>query len=340
MRAGATITSEKASAMKKLPLSSAAFQYVEKAFGEWLDVLGYAKQTARGAPVHAREFMHGLESEGITQVEGIEPRHFKEHYQCLQQRMNQRDGGALQAATLNKHRQALVLFAQYLRKVARHALPHIELQALTVEDRDLEVLSVEQVRKLFALCEDPEAWAERSRSPAHYTMKNHAEALAQRDRALLVIFYGCGLRRNEGHHLDVGDVDLDRRCVHVRKGKARKERFVPFNATNARYLEEWIHEGRLQLIRAKTEGALFVTVNGKRQGDQSIAIRLEALQRRSDDERMKERPITLHGLRHSIATHLLQSGMSLEMIARFLGHSSLESTQIYTHLIEDDGNVR
>jgi integrase/recombinase XerD len=107
------------------------------------------------------------------------------------------------------------------------------------------------------------------------------------------------------------------------------------NATNARYLEEWIHEGRLQLIRAKTEGALFVTVNGKRQGDQSIAIRLEALQRRSDDERMKERPITLHGLRHSIATHLLQSGMGLEMIARFLGHSSLESTQIYTHLIED-----
>jgi integrase/recombinase XerD len=50
---------------------------------------------------------------------------------------------------------------------------------------------------------------------------------------------------------------------------------------------------------------------------------------------MKERPITLHGLRHSIATHLLQSGMGLEMIARFLGHSSLESTQIYTHLIED-----
>jgi integrase/recombinase XerD len=328
MRAGATITSEKASAMKKLPLSSAAFQYVEKAFGEWLDVLGYAKQTARGAPVHAREFMHGLESEGITQVEGIEPRHFKEHYQCLQQRMNQRDGGALQAATLNKHRQALVLFAQYLRKVARHALPHIELQALTVEDRDLEVLSVEQVRKLFALCSEP------------YEGVRHGEALAQRDRALLVIFYGCGLRRNEGYHLDVGDVDLDRGCVQVRKGKAPKERFVPFNATNARYLEEWIHEGRLQLIRAKTEGALFVTVNGKRQGDQSIAIRLEALQRRSDDERMKERPITLHGLRHSIATHLLQSGMSLEMIARFLGHSSLESTQIYTHLIEDDGNVR
>lgn len=321
--------------MKKLPISSPAFQYVERAFGEWLDVLGYAKQTADRLPIHAREFMHELEGEGISQVERIEPKHFRQHYQRLQQRMNERDGGALGAATLNKHRQALVLFADYLRKVGRQALPWIELQAQEVDDRDLEVLSVEQIRKLFAMASEPHE--------AHYTMKHYAEALAQRDRALLVVFYACGLRRNEGWHLDVGDVDLDRKLVHVRKGKARKERYVPFNGTNARYLSEYMHEGRLQLLRSRNEGALFVTVNGKRQGDQSLAIRLEQLQRRSDDERMKERPITLHGLRHSIATHLLQGGMCLEKIARFLGHSSLESTQIYTHLAEEaeaHGNVQ
>lgn len=319
--------------MKKLPLISPAFQYVEKAFGEWLDVLGYARTTADRLPIHAREFMHELEGEGITQIERIEAKHFQDHYRKVAQRMNERDGGALGAATLNKHRQALILFADYLRKVGRQAMPHIELQAQEVDDRDLEVLSVEQIRKLFAMASEPHE--------AHYTMKNYAEALAQRDRALLVVFYACGLRRNEGYHLDVGDVDLDRKCVHVRKGKARKERFVPFNDTNARYLSEYMHEGRLQLLRSRNEGALFVTVNGRRQGDQSIAVRLEDLQRRSDDERMKERPITLHGLRHSIATHLLQGGMSLEKIARFLGHSSLESTQIYTHLMEhEDEHVR
>jgi len=319
--------------MKKLPLSSPAFQYVERSFGEWLDVLGYARTTADRLPIHAREFMHELEESGIRSIEAIEPKHFAQHYQHLQQRMNERDGGALGASTLNKHRQALILFASYLRKVGRQVLPWIELQAQEVEDRELEVLSVEQIKILFTMCEDPHA--------AHYTMKNYAEALAHRDRALLVVFYACGLRRNEGYHLDVGDVDLDRKCVHVRKGKARKERFVPFNDTNARYLSEYIHEGRLQLLRSRNEGALFVTVNGKRQGDQSLAIRLEQLQLRSDDQRMKERPITLHGLRHSIATHLLQSGMSLEMIARFLGHSSLESTQIYTHLKEEaDADVQ
>ena len=310
--------------MKKLPLSSPAFQYVERSFGEWLDVLGYARQTVDRLPVHAREFMHELEGEGITQVERIGPKHFQRHYQRLQQRMNERDGGALGAATLNKHRQALILFADYLRKVGRQVLPHIELQALVIEDKQLEVLSVEQVRKLFAIAGE-----------AGEQAGKWSEALAQRDRALLVIFYGCGLRRNEGYHLDVGDVDLDRKLVHVRKGKARKERYVPFNDVNARYLSEYIHEGRLQLLRSRNEGALFVTVSGKRQGYQSLAVRLEELQRRSDDQRMRERPITLHGLRHSIATHLLQGGMSLEKISRFLGHSSLESTQIYTHLAHE-----
>lgn len=319
--------------MKKLPLNSPAFQYVEKSFGEWLDVLGYAPHTLYSMPVHAREFLHGLEQQGIMQVERIEAKHFRDHYRHLQQRMNERDGGALGAGSLNKHRQALELFANYLRKVARQPLPWIGLPAQRVEDRDMEVLSVEQVRTLFAIASEP------------YTdtknMARYGEALAQRDRALLVVFYGCGLRRSEGHHLDVGDVDLDRKTVHVRKGKGRKERFVPFNGTNARYLEEYIHEGRLQLLKDRTEGALFVSMQGRRQSSESLHVRLKELQQRSDDQRMKERPIGLHGLRHSIATHLLDGGMGLEKIARFLGHSSLGSTQIYTHLKEEaDEHVR
>jgi integrase/recombinase XerD len=260
-------------------------------------------------------------------LERIEPKHFQDHYQRLQQRMNERDGGALAARTLNTHRQSLVLFANYLRKVARQPLPHIELRAQAIEARDLEVLSVDQVRQLFAL---PVELYEDNGNYGRY-----AEPMAQRDRALLVIFYGCGLRRNEARHLDVGDVDLDRKLVHVRKGKARKERFVPISTTSVRHLEEWIVEGRSQLLKDRKEGALFITTFGKRMGDQTMANRMEAVQRMTDDQRMKEPPITLHGLRHSIATHLLQSGMSLEKIARFLGHSSLESTQIYTHLLEE-----
>jgi integrase/recombinase XerD len=68
---------------------------------------------------------------------------------------------------------------------------------------------------------------------------------------------------------------------------------------------------------------------------QSMALRLKILQQRTDDNGLQEKNVRLHVLRHSIATHLLQNGMELDKIARFLGHTSLESTQIYTHLIEN-----
>ena len=69
---------------------------------------------------------------------------------------------------------------------------------------------------------------------------------------------------------------------------------------------------------------------------QSMAIRLRLLQQRTEDIYLQEKNVRLHVLRHSIATHLLQNGMSLEKISKFLGHTSLESTQVYTHLIETD----
>ena len=84
--------------------------------------------------------------------------------------------------------------------------------------------------------------------------------------------------------------------------------------------------------------ALFISAQGNRMQGQSMAIRLKLLLQKTDTLNQEE--ISLHTLRHSIATHLLQAGMSLEKISRFLGHSSLESTQIYTHLIKDEDICR
>jgi len=71
---------------------------------------------------------------------------------------------------------------------------------------------------------------------------------------------------------------------------------------------------------------------------QSMALRLKILQQRSENKELHNKTLSLHVLRHSIATHLLENGMTLEQISRFLGHSSLESTQIYTHLLEKETN--
>jgi integrase/recombinase XerD len=90
------------------------------------------------------------------------------------------------------------------------------------------------------------------------------------------------------------------------------------------------------MIRDNKEEAFFLNHNGKRLGGQMLMLCLQSLARRTNDTGLQQKEIGLHTLRHSIATHLLANGMSLENIKDFLGHSSLESTQIYTHLINEN----
>jgi len=159
------------------------------------------------------------------------------------------------------------------------------------------------------------------------------EAMHGRDRAMLAIFYGCGLRRNEGVHVDVGDINFDRSILHVKKGKQYKERLMPISKTALKHLQEYVYDPRGELLKGSKSEALFISLRAQRIDGQTLQLRLNHLQDRSNSTTLQEKEIGLHTLRHSIATHLLQAGMPLESISRFLGHSSLESTQIYTHLI-------
>jgi integrase/recombinase XerD len=121
--------------------------------------------------------------------------------------------------------------------------------------------------------------------------------------------------------------------LHVRKGKNYKERFVPLSKSGAKILEEYIFDYRPYLTKNNKESRLFVGFRGQALNAGTLYKRLKILQMSVENPELQTKEITLHGLRHSIATHLLQAGMDLQKIQKFLGHSSLESTQIYTHLI-------
>jgi site-specific recombinase XerD len=154
-----------------------------------------------------------------------------------------------------------------------------------------------------------------------------SDVLGMRDKAMISIYYGCGLRRNEGLNLDVNDILFNKNLVYVRKGKNYKERYVPMTEGVKEELQNYVDYARAVLMKSPVK-ALFLTVRGNRLGSNAMADRLQILK----DKAEINKEAGLHALRHSIATHLLQSGMELDKIKRFLGHSSLESTQIYTHL--------
>ena len=111
---------------------------------------------------------------------------------------------------------------------------------------------------------------------------------------------------------------------------------MPVNAKGINYLQNYLFDTRPLFLRTNKTEAFLVSKQGKRMNGQTILLRLKILIQRTENPGLQEKETGLHTLRHSIATHLLASGMKLESISKFLGHSSLESTQIYTHLIEKE----
>jgi len=319
--------------MKKLSLQNPSYRYLEQSFKEWLDVQGYAPSTVYNLPNHIRELLHYLESKDIQNIKELNIKHIENYYHQLKERSNQRRGGGLSNGHLNKHIQSLRKFTTYLRKVGRLEIPEINLKDEETENRII-YLTVEEIQQLFKATHQAVEPRERVNVHIH-------EAIQARDRAMLAVFYGCGLRRNEGVNLDVGDINFDRAAsgksvLHVRKGKNYKERLVPISKTNLKYLTEYMYDHRPELAKGSKAEALFIAyTTAKRLHGQSLFIRLKKLQYQTGNQDLIEKEIGLHTLRHSIATHFLQAGMKLESISRFLGHSSLESTQIYTHVAGD-----
>ena len=138
--------------------------------------------------------------------------------------------------------------------------------------------------------------------------------LALRNRALLELLYSCGLRTAEAVGLDLGDVDFERETVHVH-GKGGKDRVVPLGEEAAHQVARYLRDGRPKLARGAVD-ALFVSARGRRLDTSTL-------------RRLVRNP---HRLRHSFATHLLEGGADLRTIQELLGHSSLSTTQIYSHV--------
>ncbi len=159
-----------------------------------------------------------------------------------------------------------------------------------------------------------------------------SDVLGLRDQAMLSVYYGCGLRRNEGVHLEIKDVDFARSVLCVSKGKNNKARFVPMVGRVISDLKNYLAFSRAILETQVSGNELFIGCRGGALGGTMMARRMHKLKAVAGINKRG----SLHALRHSIATHLLAGGMKLEQIAHFLGHSSLASTQIYTHILTDE----
>ena len=295
----------------KNELQIQAYKAILAEFKTHLQTVNYSKETVYNSVNSTKEYMIFLE-ESKSQLLEASTKEINEYFEKLKTRANQRRDGGLSMAYLHKQRHSLQLFYTFLNLSALCKQKPV-FPSLPKSQQTPKCLTKQEVKKLFEACEN--------------------NLLGKRDKALLSLYYGCGLRRKEGVNLNVEDIDLERNEIFIKNAKNKQQRHVPMNEATQKLIEDYLFNAREHLLSDdKAEGAFLISERGNKITVYTVDAILQKLVERTKYTFPQGR-IGLHILRHSIATHLLEAGMKLEDIALFLGHKSLDSTQIYTHLL-------
>lgn len=255
----------------------------------------------------SREFLHFLETRGITNIKTISQEAVDGYFEYLSHRKNKRRSGGLSSAYLEKHREAVLRFMEYVGGVDIGQSGYY-IKKQSKDSIPKNVFTEAEIAILFEQC------------------TGTIDGI--RNKAILSILYGCGLRKGELHRLDVEDINLATSVIRVKKSKTFRQRDVPLSSRVLQYVEDYLFQARELLIaKASVKSAFLLNNRGERMALVGIQHKVKEMGRKSGIEK----PLTPHGLRHAIATHLL-GDFSIEEIATFLGHRSIDSSQIYTHI--------
>ena len=286
----------------------------------WLDTLGYSESGITYCMRAICLFFNWLEEKEIQSINLLTTKHIHDYHFYLETRPNWKyKGTMLSNSHLNHNFFAIDKLCEFLHQYGMSSAPVPTNRRLKMDEmariRKIETLTQEEIKILYNCIPNtyPKIPFEK-RQPKQHEL-----------RLIFALYYGCGLRLSEGYKLQIKDVDFDKKTVFVRQGKNYKDRIVPMSEGVYREIEDYVYNFRHRL--KLNHNRLFFSEK------HVLKDRLIYLKEACPDEKIKAKRLTMHILRHSIATHLLQNGMSIENISLFLGHSSLDTTQIYTHIV-------
>lgn len=271
-------------------------------FKKYLHHIGYSKSTANTLPACVLEF---LKYNNVTHVQHIKQEHIQSFYEYLQNRPHKKKSTTLSEAFITYNIYGLTVFLNWLEQTGQiiyNPISNLKFKRPKINTR--EPLSQKEIEQLF---------------------ENTKTA---KERAILHLFYSCGLRRTEAEQLNTSDIHFTKNLLYVRQGKGAKRRVIPITERVKLELENYYNTQEIKLNSQsqdiEKEAFILNKINERMSGNSYNNI-LKDIIKRTDIEK----EISLHHLRHSIATHLLENGLSIEFVRDFLGHSYLEATQIY-----------
>ena len=289
--------------------------YQEQAinYKKHLDILGLKPETTQARYLYLKEFFSYLESYKIFELQQITPKEIANYTNYLKVKISQKTGQFIKRKSIYDHMRNVQHYFGYLLEnetLKSNPASHLKFTAVS-ENVERFIFSQDQIQAL-------------------YQVANLEE------RTILNIGYGCGLRVQEMSDLNKEDIRFSENLVIVQKGKNSKRRLIPISEKLAEelqeYLEKSVHKTNEFLVNNKMRRMCVNTINTRLK---TLILKTEFGKKLKKEELNR---IGIHNLRHSIATHLLQNGMKLEQVQVFLGHSNVESTEIYTHITQNQIN--
>lgn len=296
--------------MKNLPLNNTHFEGLFRDFSQNVRVRGYARGKNTQYPACVREFLFFIENRDLVDIEEVKAVDVMAYYEYIRERPNQRREGGLSESMIRGHLFSLRLFFDFLMdsKILDGSPVHLPKFSFG-KSKEREILTEEEIKETYNACAN------------------------KRDRALISIAYGCGLRRSEISKLNINDIVFHQATLTVRDGKFGKSRIVPMSESVMRDLKDYVIYERPQLITTRTNAhiqAFFLNYTGTRACGNYLNNMLKKVLGRTQNPNILRKEITLHCLRHSIATHLQDHGAAIEFVQEFLGHAGVDTSMLYS----------
>jgi integrase/recombinase XerD len=269
-------------------------------FRRELQGLGYSNTAVNNYPKYAQKLLEYTKET----PQKITDQHIKNYYPYLKESPKKNGIGIISESHVRSQLIAIKLYFDYLErtKIIKRNPYNLKIKQPTKKER--KVFTQEEIQELYKHCQ------------------NSVE------KAILHLCYGCGLRRSEVELLNLKDINFEQKLLFVRKGKGKKRRVIPLTETIVNDFREYCVY--TEIIRAEKEESFLINIYGyKMKGENAYNLFKRLLKRTRN---LKPEIYCLHSLRHSIATHLLENEMSIEMVRDFLGHQQIVTTQIYTRI--------
>jgi integrase/recombinase XerD len=295
---------------------STLYQQEAEAYRSRLITLGYSQSGIRAKYVALLEFFARLEAQGLHELKQVQPPDIIAHYQYLKKRGSCKNGMPLQPKTLHEHMWAIQFYFSGLQSQGLLALN-----------------PASSIRFSYPKQAQPNQRVTLSRAEISSLYRH---SISEQERAILSLAYGCGLRSGELQGLNISDIRFRERILILPKAKGNKRRIVPMSSRIIQDLSSYFFQERPALCAGKDyqrhDPAFMLHSRGGRMRRYTYNKYLQRIIARTGNSTLEGKAISIHNLRHTIATHLLEKGVPLEQVRDFLGHSQLETTQIYTHI--------